>query len=137
MSVDIKYTILFIGCILLSLRCRVPDTYYVHSPVDNKQKLEFTWMQSLIPGKKTDIKISIPDIPHASITIQPVMDFNVLIYWGDTIKVRGGTLIKADNSSNKINWLKSYTQDEYKEIIADTIRWQPVFLNLIPKGHYK
>jgi len=108
----------------------------VSSP-DKDRTLVFEWVNSLNPNKKGFIKIYPKESTEDFIAIRPIMDFPIDIFWGDTIKVRGGILVKADTSNGTINWKKDYTKKEVEEVMEDTVNWKHYFLSKIPEGAYK
>src|SRR5690625_3479595 len=116
-----KIKILYILLITLS-SCSF-SKYYVSSP-DKDRTLVFEWVNSLNPNKKGFIKIYPKESTEDFIAIRPIMDFPIDIFWGDTIKVRGGILVKADTSNGTINWKKDYTKKEVEEVMEDTVNWK-------------
>ena len=119
---------------LLVMSCNVTESYKVYSPKGDKCLL-FQWHHSLF--KDTYITISIPGRDDASISIQQIMDFPVLINWADTIKIRGGVYLKGNNQSSLIDWKFDQTREEQIHINADTINWKSYYLNKIPLGYYR
>jgi hypothetical protein len=100
-------------------------------------KLKFEWVNSFNPYKKGYIKISLAKSDKAFVAIQPLMDFSIHIYWGDTIKIRGGILVDADTSGGVLNWRRDYTIDEELQVRLDTLKWKHYYPNKIPEGFYK
>lgn len=129
-----KIKILYI--LLMTLGSCSFSKYYVRSP-DEDKTLVFEWVNSLNPNKKGFIKIYPKGSTEDFIAIRPIMDFPIDIFWGDTIKIRGGILVKADTSNGTINWKKDYTKKEAEEVMKDTINWKHYFLSKIPEGAYK
>lgn len=113
------------------------DKEYISSPNEKSRILVFEWVNSLNPNKKGFIKIYPKGSTRDFIAIRPIMDFPIDIFWGDTIKVRGGILVKADASNGIINWKKDYTKTEAKEVMTDTVNWKHYFLSKIAEGAYK
>lgn len=109
------------------------ESYKLFSP-DNKNYLVFTWHHSFI--NKSYISISIQGRKDASISIKPLMDYPILIYWGDTIKVRGGLLVKNNNPTQLINWKFDQTAEEIQEIKRDTNIWKSYYLEKILSNSY-
>lgn len=109
------------------------ESYILYSP-DKKKHLVFTWHHSFI--NKSSISISLQGRNDASISIRPFMDFPILIYWGDTIKVRGGLFVKKNNSSQLINWKLDQTAEEISEIKRDTNIWKSYYLEKISSNSY-
>jgi hypothetical protein len=110
--------------------------YYVTSP-EKKRILVFEWVTGFNPDKKWFIKIYPKRYPKDFVAIRPIMDFPIDIFWGDTIKVRGGILVKADTANRVINWKADYTKKEAKEVMADTVKWKHYLQNKIQEGAYE
>jgi hypothetical protein len=109
------------------------NKYYVRSP--NKDKtLVFKWVNSLNPNKRWYVKIYQKGSADNYVAIRSMLDFPIALFWGDTIKIRGGIFVKGDTLNRMINWKEDYTKKEAEEIMKDTVNWKHYFLNKIPEG---
>src|SRR5688572_3127545 len=116
-----KNYLLFLLVPLIS-SCSFNESYYISSPVGNN-KIKFEWKNTLNPNDEGHVKLSLPEMDKSYLNIRQVMDFSIHIYWGDTIKVRGGKLIGADTSSGMLNWRANYNKEEELQVGSDTIKW--------------
>ena len=122
--------------LLVFTSCTYTEKYSVSSPMGDN-KLIFEWVNSINPNKRGYVKIYLNNSGKDFISIRPIMDFPIHIYWGDTIKVRGGILVNADTSSGRLNWRQDYTKPEELQVRIDTTKWKHYYLNKIPEGYYK
>lgn len=130
-----KNYILYLSLTLI-LSCTYSEKYFISSPVGDN-RLKFEWKNSLNPNNKGHIKISLTNRGKSFVAIRPILDFPIHIYWGDTIKIRGGILIDADTNNRILNWRRDYTKQEELQVKSDTIKWKHYYLSKIPEGYYK
>lgn len=123
--------------ILAACSCNFHDKYYINSPNSKNIALVFEWVNTLNPNKKGYIKIYPKGSAENYVAIRSMLDFPIAVYWGDTIKLRGGIFVKGDTLKRIMNWKNDYTKMEAKEVMKDTVNWKHYYLNLIPKGAYK
>ena len=116
--------------------CEFKDTYEITSPKGDK-KLSFQWVNTFNPYDNGHIKIFLSDSEEHSISLRSYMDFPLNVWWGDSIKLRGGILVGSDSIAGNINWREDYTELEAAELKFDTVNWKHYYLSQIPEGYYK
>lgn len=102
--------------------------HFITSPIGS-EKLKIEWVDSFNPEEKSYVKISLAGKGDDYITIRPISDFSVHVYWGDTIKIRGGVLVEADTTERLLNWRQNYSSSEELEVLSDKVRWKHYYLN--------
>jgi hypothetical protein len=123
--------------ILLISSCSYKESYDIVSPNGDK-KLRFEWNNTLNPNDKGYIKIFLTASNKNFISIRPLMDFPIHVYWGNTIKIRGGVFINSNIlDTGVINWKKDYTALEETQVLSDTLNWKHYYLDKISTGYYK
>ena len=134
---NVRYEVFFLYLAFAVLTsCNYKERYSIISPKGDSQ-LIFEWVNTFNPHKKGYIKIYSSNSSESSVSIIPIMDFPIHIYWGDTIKIRGGILVSDETSFGILNWKRDYTKLEEMQVIVDTINWKHYYLNKIPEGYYK
>nr|WP_294988327.1 hypothetical protein [uncultured Sediminibacterium sp.] len=104
----------------------------VKSP-DGKKELLFTWIESYSPSNRSYIKISLAEDPKTFVSIRPILDFPIAIYWGDTIKIRKGIIVDLDTTSGLMNWRSDLEKQDIRQMIIqkntfDSLKWQSISL---------
>jgi len=106
---NMRIPILASFILLIPISCNNNEKNHIASP-SGKQKLVFQWVNSLVPQNKGYVKIYIDD-SHQYVDIRPFMDFPSNIYWGDTLKVRGGFLVSTSSKLSMINFKEDYSEN--------------------------
>ena len=105
---------LFVLIIYLLLTCSSRN--YVISPYKDKA-LVFEWNQSIHPNKKNYIKIFLSNSKKNYYSIHPISFIPIHVYWGDTIKIRGGILVDSNIvEPGIIDWKNDYTEFDQSQL---------------------